>query len=89
MGRKFDCIVIGSGLGGLTAGALCAKAGLKVLVLERNKQFGDAAAGRFPDHKAGLEAYFQRLWATLPKRLQPPSFMTLAWAGGFRTRLKL
>jgi phytoene dehydrogenase-like protein len=44
MPRTFDCIVIGSGLGGLTAGALCAQAGLKVLVLERNDSFGGAAA---------------------------------------------
>jgi phytoene dehydrogenase-like protein len=44
MGKKFDAIVIGSGLGGLTAGALCAKAGLRVLVLERNDAFGGAAS---------------------------------------------
>jgi len=43
MAQNFDAIVIGSGLGGLTAGALCAKAGLRVLVLERNKTFGGAA----------------------------------------------
>jgi all-trans-retinol 13,14-reductase len=43
MAQKFDAIVIGSGLGGLTAGALCAKAGLRVLVLERNDTFGGAA----------------------------------------------
>ncbi len=136
MPGKFDCIVIGSGLGGLTGGALCARAGLKVLVLERNQNFGGAAAtyrhhgltieaslheidgfdegdpkkpllsalglehdlqfvdvgdiyevrgsmlgepfrlhhgleaalaggvARFPEHKAGLEDYFKRLWAT-------------------------
>jgi phytoene dehydrogenase-like protein len=38
-----DAIVIGSGLGGLTAGALYAKAGHRVLVLERNQSFGGAA----------------------------------------------
>ena len=43
MSRSFDAIVIGSGLGGLTAGALCAKSGLSVLVLERNDTFGGAA----------------------------------------------
>ena len=43
MSRRFDVIVIGSGLGGLTAGALCAKSGLRVLVLERNDRFGGAA----------------------------------------------
>jgi all-trans-retinol 13,14-reductase len=43
MPRNFDAIVIGSGLGGLTAGALCARAGLRILVLERNEMFGGAA----------------------------------------------
>jgi phytoene dehydrogenase-like protein len=41
--RKFDAIAIGSGLGGLTAAALFARAGHKVLVLERNHSFGGAA----------------------------------------------
>ena len=43
MPRNFDAIVIGSGLGGLTAGALYARAGHRVLLLERNRQFGGAA----------------------------------------------
>ena len=43
MPRRFDTIVIGSGLGGLTAAALCARAGKRVLVLERNDTFGGAA----------------------------------------------
>src|ERR1700726_1958342 len=43
MPRQFDTIVIGSGLGGLTAGALYARAGHRVLVIERNQNFGGAA----------------------------------------------
>jgi all-trans-retinol 13,14-reductase len=43
MSGNFDAIVIGSGLGGLTAGALFARAGHRVLVLERNQHFGGAA----------------------------------------------
>ena len=43
MPRQFDAIVIGSGLGGLTAAALYGRAGRKVLVLERNHTFGGAA----------------------------------------------
>jgi len=43
MSRNFDAIVIGSGLGGLTAAALFTRAGHKVLVLERNQNFGGAA----------------------------------------------
>lgn len=42
--RTFDAVVIGSGLGGLTAGALLAKAGLGVCVLERNFSVGGAAS---------------------------------------------
>ena len=41
--EKFDAVVIGSGLGGLTAGALYARAGNRVLLLERNAVFGGAA----------------------------------------------
>jgi len=43
MPTDFDAIVIGSGLGGLTAGALYARAGHRVLVLERKERFGGAA----------------------------------------------
>ncbi|HWS93750.1 MAG TPA: NAD(P)-binding protein, partial [Mycobacterium sp.] len=39
----YDAISIGSGLGGLTAAALYARAGHRVLVLERNTEFGGAA----------------------------------------------
>ncbi len=41
--NDYDAIVIGSGLGGLTVGALFAHAGHRVLVLERNYTFGGAA----------------------------------------------
>ena len=43
MTRRFDAIVVGSGLGGLTAGALYARTGRRILVLERNDSFGGAA----------------------------------------------
>ena len=43
MTERFDAIVIGAGLGGLTAGALFAHAGKRVLLLERNSVFGGAA----------------------------------------------
>ena len=35
MSKEYDAIVIGSGLGGLTAGALYARAGHRVLLLEK------------------------------------------------------
>lgn len=44
MADAFDAITIGSGLGGLTAAALHARTGKRVLVLERNHGFGGAAS---------------------------------------------
>jgi all-trans-retinol 13,14-reductase len=41
--RRFDVLVIGSGMGGLFAGALAARSGKKVLVLEENPTCGGAA----------------------------------------------
>ena len=43
LGNKFDVIVIGSGLGGLTAGATLAKEGKCVLVLEQHFAVGGCA----------------------------------------------
>ncbi|MDD5747954.1 MAG: NAD(P)/FAD-dependent oxidoreductase [Actinomycetota bacterium] len=37
---KFDIVIIGSGIGGLTCGALLAKEGMKVLVLEQSERIG-------------------------------------------------
>ena len=44
MGDRYDVIVIGSGLGGLTAAALIAQAGCKTLLIERNYGVGGAAS---------------------------------------------
>jgi all-trans-retinol 13,14-reductase len=51
MPRMWDAISIGAGLGGLTASALYARTGKRVLILERNQQIGGAAT--FKTH-AGL-----------------------------------
>jgi all-trans-retinol 13,14-reductase len=42
--KKYDAVVVGSGLGGLTAGALLANAGYSVCLLERNFSIGGAAS---------------------------------------------
>jgi phytoene dehydrogenase-like protein len=41
---RYDVVVIGAGLGGLTSGAILARAGRKVLVVERSNSVGGAAS---------------------------------------------
>ena len=41
--NKYDIVIIGSGLGGLTSGAYLAKKGKKVLVLESHNIVGGCA----------------------------------------------
>jgi phytoene dehydrogenase-like protein len=41
---RYDIAIIGAGLGGLTAGAILARAGRKVLVVERSNSVGGAAS---------------------------------------------
>jgi prolycopene isomerase len=43
MSKKWDVIIVGAGIGGLTAAAMLAKAGLRVLVLERSPHPGGTA----------------------------------------------
>jgi len=45
--EKFDCVIIGGGVGGLTAGAYLSKAGLKTLLLERHEATGGVAGTFF------------------------------------------
>jgi phytoene dehydrogenase-like protein len=41
---RYDVVVIGAGLGGLTAGAILAREGRKVLIIERSNSVGGAAS---------------------------------------------
>lgn len=43
MGKRVDCIIIGAGIGGLTAASLLAKKGYKVKVFEKQKSCGGYA----------------------------------------------
>ena len=43
---RFDAIIIGAGLGGLTAGAFLSKAGKKVLVIEKSNIIGGRCSNR-------------------------------------------
>ena len=46
MTKKYDAIVIGAGHNGLTNGAYLAKAGLDVLMVEKNEFIGGATVSR-------------------------------------------
>ena len=65
---NYDVIVIGAGLGGLTAGAKLAREGMKVLVLEQHNRPGGCATtfkrGEFTLEVANISRRY-------PKRLEP------------------
>lgn len=67
---RFDAVVIGSGHNGLVAAAYLAKAGKKVLVLEKNETLGGATASErvFPDYDAWLSRY-SYLVSLLPNKI--------------------
>jgi len=56
---RYDVVIVGSGHNGVIAAAYLAKAGLSVLVLERNDYLGGATASQriFPDYDAILSRY--------------------------------
>jgi phytoene dehydrogenase-like protein len=57
--KKYDAIIIGAGVGGLTVGTLLSKEGLKVLVLEQNDRPGGRALSVYGTEisNRGLEWY--------------------------------
>jgi phytoene dehydrogenase-like protein len=55
----FDVVILGGGHNGLVAAAYLSRAGLRVLVLEKNEYLGGAATSKriFPDYDARLSRY--------------------------------
>src|SRR5687767_8383447 len=75
---RYDVVVIGAGLGGLTAGAILAREGRKVLVIERGNSVGGAASS----YKAGdlfIEASLHK--TSGPEDARDPKHRALARAG--------
>src|SRR5437667_6181851 len=56
---KYDVVVLGAGHNGLVAAAYLARAGLSVLLLEKNDYIGGATTSQkvFPDYDAYLSRY--------------------------------
>ena len=58
--NKYDVIIIGAGIGGLTCGCYLAKAGLKVLIIEQhNKPGGYCTSFERKGYRKGNEF---RIW---------------------------
>ncbi|MBW2144906.1 MAG: NAD(P)/FAD-dependent oxidoreductase [Deltaproteobacteria bacterium] len=82
MKEKYDVIVVGAGLGGCVCAALLAKTGIRVLVLDKNKQVGGKAMG------IDVNGFKGEMWPTygIPSNVGPfvEAFRTL----GIEEKLK-
>src|SRR5437762_12466163 len=59
MKAKYDVVILGAGHNGLVAASYLGKAGLSVLLLEKNDYIGGATTSQkvFPDYEAYLSRY--------------------------------
>src|SRR5438309_9302631 len=59
MKSQYDVVILGAGHNGLVAAAYLARAGLSVLLLEKNDYIGGATTSQkvFPDYDAHLSRY--------------------------------
>ena len=64
MTREFDAVIVGSGINALVCGAMLAKNGWRVAILERNDQPGGAIATR-TDVFAGYTVELLSSWHPL------------------------
>jgi len=67
---KYDVVILGAGHNGLVAAAYLARAGLSVLLLEKNDYIGGATTSKrlFPDYDAWLSRY-SYLVSLLPEKI--------------------
>src|SRR5437667_8459325 len=70
MKARYDVVILGAGHNGLVAAAYLARAGLSVLLLEKNDYIGGATTSRrvFPDYDARLSRY-SYLVSLLPEKI--------------------
>src|SRR5712672_1085289 len=67
---KYDVVILGAGHNGLVAAAYLGRAGLSVLLLEKNDYIGGATTSQriFPDYEARLSRYAY-LVSLLPEKI--------------------
>ncbi|PYJ72539.1 MAG: FAD-dependent oxidoreductase, partial [Verrucomicrobia bacterium] len=70
MKSRYDVVILGAGHNGLVAAAYLARAGLSVLLLEKNDYIGGATTSQrvFPDYDAWLSRY-SYLVSLLPEKI--------------------
>src|SRR5437773_9096058 len=70
MKSRYDVVILGAGHNGLVAAAYLARAGLSVLLLEKNDYIGGATTSQriFPDYDACLSRY-SYLISLLPEKI--------------------
>ncbi len=64
--EKFDVIVVGAGPAGSTAGALCARAGLNVLLVERGQTPGSKNVSGGLIYTRAMNEIFPEFWSSAP-----------------------
>jgi phytoene dehydrogenase-like protein len=67
MADKYDVIIVGAGLGGVVCGALLARSGLKVIVLDKNERPGGKQIG------ISVKGFSGEMWPTygIPTKVGP------------------
>ena len=70
MKSRYDVVILGAGHNGLVAAGYLGRAGLSVLLLEKNDYIGGATASQriFPDYDARLSRYAY-LVSLLPQKI--------------------
>ncbi|MEK7474041.1 MAG: FAD-dependent oxidoreductase [Candidatus Coatesbacteria bacterium] len=87
MSERFDCIVAGGGLAGLTAAYTMAKAGLKVAVIERGTSPGAKNVMGGVLYRQPTELIFPEFWKSAP--VERPVAQQSLWVLGKKGALEL
>jgi phytoene dehydrogenase-like protein len=83
MAGRYDVIVVGAGLGGLTSAALLARKGLKTLVLEKNSRLGGKQVGM------SVRGFKGEMWPTFGIPMEVGPFLDAFRQLGIESKLDL